>query len=40
MDFVVKEGKECPSQLMSPPFTPVGDETSPISGLHEMENDA
>lgn len=40
IDFIVKEGKEHHSQSMSPPFTPVGDETSPLSGLHEMENDA
>lgn len=33
MYFIVKRGEACRSRLMSPPFTPIDDENSPISGL-------
>ena len=33
MYFIVKRGEARRSRLMSPPFIPIGDETSPISGL-------
>lgn len=32
MYFIVKRGEARRSRLMSPPFIPIGDETSPISG--------
>lgn len=33
MYFIVKKGEACCSRLVLPPFTPIGDETLPISEL-------